>query len=64
MISIGIVHLVFFVLGNYFVNKLGNERLLKIKMIFEYTLIILIIYFILGLKTRTTPLLQNLFLLG
>ena len=46
MISIGIVHLVFFVLGNYFVNKLGNERLLKIKMIFEYTLVILIIYFI------------------
>ncbi len=38
MISIGIVHLVFFVLGNYFVNKLGNERLLKIKMIFEFKL--------------------------
>ncbi len=45
-IAIIIVHLSFFFLSNYLNKKIGHENLLKIKTVFEYTLIFLIVYFI------------------
>ena len=41
-----IVHLCFFFLSNYLSKKVGQENLLKIKTVLEYTLIVLIVYFV------------------
>tara|TARA_Y100001970_G_C14022368_1_gene744214 strand:- start:307 stop:651 length:345 start_codon:yes stop_codon:yes gene_type:complete len=46
IVSVGLVHILFFLLGSFFTNKLGKEKIIRIKTIFEYTLIILIVYFI------------------
>ena len=44
--AVVIVHLGFSFLSNYLNNKVGQEKLLKIKTVFEYALIILIVYFV------------------
>ena len=44
--AVVMVHLGFSFLSNYFSKKVGQENLLKIKTVLEYTLIVLIIYFV------------------
>ncbi len=44
--SIGIVHLLFYLLSNYINNKIESRYLKKIKAIFEYFLIFFIVYFV------------------
>ena len=44
--AVVIVHLGFFFLSNYLSKKIGQENLLKIKTVLEYTLIVLIVYFV------------------
>lgn len=46
LISVILVHFIFAFLKNYFVNKLGVDRLNNIKKYSEYFLIIFIIYFV------------------
>ena len=45
-IAVIIVHLGFYFLSNYLTKKIGHENLLKIKTIFEYSLIAFIAYFV------------------
>ena len=45
--AVVIVHLGFSFLSNYLSKKVGQENLLKIKTVFEYDLIVFIVYFIL-----------------
>ena len=40
------VHLSFFFLSNYLSKKIGQDNLLKIKAVFEYSLIAFIVYFV------------------
>ena len=44
--AVVMVHLGFFFLSNYLSKKVGQENLLKIKTVLEYTLIVLIVYFV------------------
>ncbi len=44
--AVVIVHLGFSFLSNYLNEKVGQENLLKIKTVLEYTLIVLIVYFV------------------
>ena len=44
--AVVIVHLGFSFLSNYLNEKVGQENLLKIKTVFEYTLIAFIVYFV------------------
>ena len=44
--AVVIVHLGFFFLSNFLSKKVGQENLLKIKTVLEYTLIVLIVYFV------------------
>ena len=44
--AVVIVHLGFFFLSNFLSKKIGRENLLKIKTVFEYTLIAFIVYFV------------------
>ena len=44
--AVVIVHLGFSFLSNYLNKKVGQEKLLKIKTVFEYALIVLIVYFV------------------
>ena len=44
--AVVIVHLGFSFLSNYLNEKVGQEKLLKIKTVLEYTLIVLIVYFV------------------
>ena len=44
--AVVIVHLSFFFLSNYLSKKIGQENLLKIKTVFEYALIVFIVYFV------------------
>ena len=44
--AVVMVHLGFSFLSNYLSKKVGQENLLKIKTVLEYTLIVLIIYFV------------------
>ena len=46
LISVAIVHLMFFLSSKYLENKFGFDKLKKMKGIFEYALIFFIIYFI------------------
>tara|TARA_Y100001958_G_C21006366_1_gene388184 strand:- start:259 stop:600 length:342 start_codon:yes stop_codon:yes gene_type:complete len=46
LIAIGVVHLSFFLIGNFLKNKIGTDNLLKIKTVLEYSLIIFVVYFI------------------
>ena len=45
-VAIIIVHLSFFFLSNYLSKKIGQENLLKIKTVFEYALVVFIVYFV------------------
>ena len=45
-VAVIIVHLSFFFLSNYLSKKIGQENLLKIKTVFEYALIVFIVYFV------------------
>tara|TARA_B100001996_G_C18479194_1_gene523067 strand:- start:443 stop:646 length:204 start_codon:yes stop_codon:yes gene_type:complete len=45
-LSIILVHLSFFLLSNYLNKKIGQEKIYKIKTIFEYALIGFILYFV------------------
>ena len=45
-VTVIIVHLGFFFLSNYLNKKIGHENLLKVKTVFEYTLIGFIVYFV------------------
>ena len=44
--AVVIVHLGFSFLSNYLNEKVGQENLLKIKTVFEYALIVFIVYFV------------------
>ena len=44
--AVVIVHLGFSFLSNYLNEKVGQENLLKIKTVLEYSLIVLIVYFV------------------
>ena len=44
--AVVIVHLSFFFLSNYLSKKIGQENILKIKTVFEYALIVFIVYFV------------------
>ena len=44
--AVVIVHLGFSFLSNYLSRNVGQENLLKIKTVFEYALIVLIVYFV------------------
>ena len=44
--AVVIVHLGFFFLSNFLSKKIGQENLLKIKAVFEYALIVFIVYFV------------------
>ena len=44
--AVVMVHLGFFFLSNYLSKKIGQENLIKIKTVFEYALIVLIVYFV------------------
>ena len=44
--AVVIVHLCFSLLSNFLSKKIGQGNLLKIKTVFEYTLIALIVYFV------------------
>ena len=44
--AVVMVHLGFSFLSNYLSKKVGQENLLKIKAVLEYTLIVLIVYFV------------------
>ena len=46
LISVGIVHLMFFISGRYLENKFGMDKIKKMKGFFEYALIFFIVYFI------------------
>ena len=45
-IAVIIVHLGFLFLSNYLNKKIGQEKILKIKTVFEYALIAFIVYFV------------------
>ena len=45
-IAVACVHLGFYFLSNYLRDKIGQEKLLKIKIVFEYLLIAFIVYFV------------------
>ena len=45
-VAVIIVHISFFFLSSYLSKKIGQENLLKIKTVLEYTLIVLIVYFV------------------
>ena len=45
--AVTIVHLGFSFLSNFLSKNIGQENLLKIKTVFEYALIVFIVYFIL-----------------
>ncbi len=47
IISIALVHLGFFLISNYLKSKIDSDKLYKIKVGLEYSLIVFIIYFIL-----------------
>ena len=44
--AVVIVHLGFSFLSNYLSKKVGQENLLRIKTVFEYALIVFIVYFV------------------
>ena len=46
IVTIFVIHLLFNLLGNYLKNKIGEDKLLRIKTIFEYLLIVGIVYFV------------------
>ena len=46
VLAVIFVHLSFFFLSNYLSRKIGQDNLLKIKTVFEYTLIAFIVYFV------------------
>ena len=46
VIAVVFVHLSFLLLSNYFTKKIGNDKLHKIKTVFEYALVGFIVYFI------------------
>tara|TARA_Y100001970_G_scaffold241927_1_gene305894 strand:- start:397 stop:738 length:342 start_codon:yes stop_codon:yes gene_type:complete len=46
LLSIALVHVGFYLLGNYLKKRFGDERLIKIKTYFEYALVGLILYFV------------------
>ena len=46
LLSIALVHVGFYLLGNYLKKRFGGERLIKIKTYFEYALVGLILYFV------------------
>tara|TARA_B100001175_G_C19486090_1_gene629875 strand:+ start:353 stop:694 length:342 start_codon:yes stop_codon:yes gene_type:complete len=46
IISVTLVHLMFFLSSRYLENKFGMTKIKKMKAIFEYALIFFIIYFI------------------
>ncbi len=46
ILSIVLVHIGFYLLRNYMIKRFGEERLIKIKSYFEYSLIGLILYFV------------------
>ena len=47
ILSVSLVHIGFYFLGNYLKDKLGNELLVKIKTVFEYSLIRFILFYLL-----------------
>ena len=46
VIAVACVHLGFYFLSNYLRDKISQEKLLKIKIVFEYLLIAFIVYFV------------------
>ena len=44
--GIGIAMLLLIFLSNYLSKKIGQENILKIKTVFEYALIVFIVYFV------------------
>ena len=46
ILSIALVHIGFYLLRNYMIKRFSEERLIKIKSYFEYSLIGLILYFV------------------
>ena len=44
--AVVIVHLGFSFLSNFLSKKIGQENLLRIKIVFEYALIVFIVYFV------------------
>ena len=50
VIAVVFVHLSFLLLSNYFTKKIGNDKLHKIKTVFEYALVGFIVYFIIFIK--------------
>ena len=45
-VAVIIVHISFFFLSSYLSKKIGQENLLRIKIVFEYALIVFIVYFV------------------
>ena len=45
-VAIGIVHLMFNFTGSYLKNRFGDDKINKIKTVFEYALLIFIFYYV------------------
>ncbi len=46
MISIGLVHLMFYLAGSYLKNKFGENQMKKVKSYLEYALLLFVVYYI------------------
>jgi len=46
VLAVGLVHIGFYLLGNYLKNRFDNKALNKIKTVFEYALIVFVAYYV------------------
>ena len=46
IISIALVHLMFFFSGKFLENKFGEKKLIQVKTVLEYALLIFIVYYV------------------